>query len=202
MAQKLLPVYSSPNLNQNIKVMRACYQTELLKFEFTNRNENALENFKELYRLSQSEMPGLKLGAGTMMNVDDAKKFIDAGAEFLISPLISQELLDYTKRNKIEWIPNCVTGSEIGLALNNGIKFVKLFPITSLGGPQFVKNIRGPFYMMKFQVSGGIKGEIEEVKTYLDAGASMVALGNSFFDNDLSEKDIIDKIINLKRGIE
>jgi 2-dehydro-3-deoxyphosphogluconate aldolase/(4S)-4-hydroxy-2-oxoglutarate aldolase len=197
----LLPVYSHASLDQNIKVLQASYQAGLRRYEFTKRHDNAIDIFKKLIDLRNHSMPDMQIGAGTMMNVPDAETFIEAGADFLVSPLISQSLLDFTIAHHIEWLPGCATGAEIGMAQNAGIPMVKLYPIKTLGGAEFLHLIKGPFYKMKFQVSGGIKGEIEEIKSLLKAGASVVGLGNSFFKEDVVEEEITTRLSNLLNQI-
>jgi 2-dehydro-3-deoxyphosphogluconate aldolase / (4S)-4-hydroxy-2-oxoglutarate aldolase len=197
MKQQILPVYSHHSIDQNIKVLEASYEAGIRRFEFTNRHDNALENFATLISLCKSKMSDMELGAGTIINKTDAELFMAEGASFLVSPLISQELIDYTNQKNIEWVPGCATGAEIGLAQNAGIKLVKLYPISTLGGPEFIRLIKGPFYKMKFQTSGGIKGEVEEVKALLSAGAEIVGLGNSFFSEGLSKEVLVVKIKNL-----
>ncbi len=199
---QILPVYSNPSLTENIKVLKASYKAGLRRFEFTNRNENALDVFAELVAICNAEMPDMKLGAGTILNPVDAKNFMNIGAAFLISPLISQALIDYTSQNDIEWIPGCATGAEVGIAQNAGIPMVKLYPIKTLGGPEFISLMKGPFYNMKFQVSGGIIGKSSEVKSLLVAGASIVGLGNSFFESHLAEDELTDKISKLLLSLQ
>ena len=194
---KILPVYSHASFEQNLKILTAVYHSGLQHFEFTNRNENALEVFSSLVKHAKTYFPELKLGAGTIMNPIQAEAFTKEGASFLVSPLISKEMIDFTQSNNIDWIPGCGTGAEVGLAQNAGLTFVKLFPIQTLGGPTFVRLMKGPFFKMHFQVSGGIKGELEEVKSYLAAGADVIGLGNSFFSEKLSEEEITQKITAL-----
>jgi 2-dehydro-3-deoxyphosphogluconate aldolase / (4S)-4-hydroxy-2-oxoglutarate aldolase len=201
MTQKILPVYSNAALDENIKVLNASYNAGLRRVEFTNRHDNAIAIFKSLMQHCIDLLPGMKLGAGTIMNTGDAALFTEHGAAFLVSPLISQQLIDYTLTHGIEWIPGCATGAEIGMAQNAGIALVKLFPISSLGGPDFIKSMKGPFYKMKFQASGGIKGDPEEVKALLDAGADIVGLGNSFFQSAMSEEEMTAKIKALLQSI-
>jgi 2-dehydro-3-deoxyphosphogluconate aldolase / (4S)-4-hydroxy-2-oxoglutarate aldolase len=201
MTQKILPVYSNAALDENIKVLNASYNAGLRRVEFTNRHNNAIEIFKALMQYCKDHLPGMKLGAGTIMNTTDAALFRAQGAAFLVSPLISQQLIDFTSTHGIEWIPGCATGAEIGMAQNAGIPLVKLFPIGSLGGTDFIKAMKGPFYKMKFQVSGGVKGEPEEVKALLDAGADIVGLGNSFFKNAMSEEEMTAKIKALLHSL-
>jgi 2-dehydro-3-deoxyphosphogluconate aldolase / (4S)-4-hydroxy-2-oxoglutarate aldolase len=197
----ILPVYSNSNIEENIKVVRASYNAGIRRFEFTNRHETALDHFTTLRKLIDTELVGMQLGAGTIIDVDDASKFIDCGADFLISPLISNSLIEYTNTHNISWLPGCATGAEIGMAQNAGIKMVKLYPIKTLGGAEFIHLIKRPFYKMKFQVSGGIKGEIDEVKELLNAGASIVGLGNSFFDPSLTQDQLTAKIKHLLDGL-
>lgn len=198
---KILPVYSNVSMSDSIKVVQAAYNAGLRRFEYTNRYDNSLEIFKELRRLCDETMSDLLLGAGTIMNVEDAKVFLDNGADFLVSPLISQSLIDYTRDNGTVWVPGCGTGAEIGMAYNAGITLVKLFPISTLGGPTFIKLMKGPFAKMRFQTSGGIKGEAQEVKALLDAGAEIVGLGNAFFDASLTQEEITQKLTTLIQNI-
>jgi 2-dehydro-3-deoxyphosphogluconate aldolase / (4S)-4-hydroxy-2-oxoglutarate aldolase len=195
--QPILPVYSHTNIDQCIKVLQASYDAGIRRFEFTNRDMSALSHFAALRKMVDDHYIDFELGAGTIMNVSDAKEFMAVGADFLISPLISQELLEYTLKNNISWLPGCATGAEIGMAQNGGLSMVKLYPIKTLGGPEFIKQIKGPFYKMKFQASGGIKGDTEEVNALLDAGASIVGLGNSFFDQDESQDELTARIKGL-----
>lgn len=190
----LLPVYSHAVLEQNIKVLSACYEAGLRRFEFTNRHETAQQHFKSLIHIVNNEMKDLDLGVGTIMNTKDAEIFVSLGAHFLVSPLISNDLIEFTSKHKIEWIPGCATGAEIGLAYNSGIDLVKLYPIKQLGGPDYIKAIKGPFYKTKFQASGGIKGDKSEIEALLQAGASIVGLGNSFFNEDMTKEEISAKI--------
>ncbi len=201
MIQKILPVYSNAKIDENLKVLKASYNAGLRRFEFTNRFENAIENFQLLYKYCKDSLPDMQLGAGTIMDPSDAELFTANGAAFLVSPLISQQLIDYTAANNIEWVPGCATGAEIGMAQNAGIPLVKIFPISTLGGPEFIRLMKGPFYKMKFQASGGIKGEATEVKALIDAGVEIVGLGNSFFQSSLTEQEMTNKIIALLESI-
>lgn len=199
--EKILPVYSNVSLSESIKVVQAAYNAGLRRFEYTNRHDNSLEIFKAIRKLCDESMSDLLLGAGTIMNVEEAKVFLDSGADFLVSPLISQALIDFTKEQGTVWVPGCGTGAEIGMAYNAGITLVKLFPISTLGGPAFIKLMKGPFAKMRFQTSGGVKGEVEEVKALLNAGAEIVGLGNAFFDASLTQEEMTQKLATLIQHI-
>jgi 2-dehydro-3-deoxyphosphogluconate aldolase / (4S)-4-hydroxy-2-oxoglutarate aldolase len=195
--QKIIPVYSDALTENNIKTVTACYDAGLRIFEFTNRHKNALKEFILLKKYCDHNLPEMKLGAGTIKNIFDATLFLNAGAGFLISPLISIGLIEFSKGKKVCWIPACATSTEIGMAENAGINLVKIFPISLLGGPAFIKMMKGPYPEMKFVVTGGIKGEKDELNSYYDAGVSMVGLGNSFFENSMNKTQITDKITAL-----
>jgi 2-dehydro-3-deoxyphosphogluconate aldolase/(4S)-4-hydroxy-2-oxoglutarate aldolase len=198
--QKIIPVYSHAETGMNKKALVGCYRAGLRYFEFTNRHENAMEEFYALKKYCEKELPGMILGAGTIKNIPDAEMFLSAGAEFLVSPLISKILIDFTKTKKISWIPGCATASEVGLAENNGIQFVKIFPAKQLGGPAFIDALKGPYPNMKFLATGGITGELSEIKNYL-AFASAVGIGNSFFSGSMDENEITNKIKNILSNI-
>jgi 2-dehydro-3-deoxyphosphogluconate aldolase / (4S)-4-hydroxy-2-oxoglutarate aldolase len=199
--QKIIPVYSDTATANNKKIIKACYNAGLRYFEFTNRDENALDEFIGLKKYCDTELPEMVLGAGTIKNVSDAEVFLAAGAAFLISPLISIELITYTKKKSILWIPGCATASEVGMAENAGINLVKIFPAKVLGGAAFIKMLKGPFYNMQFMATGGITGDAEEIKKYFAAGVSAVGLGSAFINTSLTDEKLVTEIKTLLKNI-
>jgi 2-dehydro-3-deoxyphosphogluconate aldolase / (4S)-4-hydroxy-2-oxoglutarate aldolase len=199
--QKIIPVYSDTVTANNKKIIKACYDAGMRCFEFTNRDENALDEFMVLKKYCDRELPEMMLGVGTVKNISDAEMFLAAGAVFLISPLISTELIVYTKKKNVFWVPGCATASEVGMAENAGISLVKIFPATLLGGAAFIKQLKGPFYNMQFMATGGITGNAEEIKKYFAAGVSAVGLGSAFFNAALPEEKLVTEIKNLLKNI-
>lgn len=195
--KKIIPVYSDANAAGNQKIITACYKAGLRYFEFTNRHENALEEFDALKKYCDNGLRGMILGAGTIKNIADAEMFLSAGAAFLVSPLISMEMVEFMKKKQLLWIPGCATASEIGLAENAGLKLVKIFPAKQLGGAPFIKAMKGPYPAMQMIVTGGIRANDKEIKKYFESGAEAVGLGSAFFNPKLSEKEIIKAIKNL-----
>jgi 2-dehydro-3-deoxyphosphogluconate aldolase / (4S)-4-hydroxy-2-oxoglutarate aldolase len=200
--QIIIPVYSNAETMHNKRVLKACFYAGLRYFEFTNRHENSLDAFIELKNYADAELPGMVLGAGTIKNNSDAELFWSAGAAFLVSPLISGELIAFTKKKNILWIPGCATASEAGMAENEGIQLIKLFPVSELGGADFIKALKAPFQNMQFLATGGISGNADEIKRYLQAGAASVGLGNSFFTEQLSEEELTAKLVNLLNALK
>jgi len=191
--QKIIPVYSHAETGMNKKVLSACFHAGLRYFEFTNRHENALDEFYDLKKYCDTVLPGMILGAGTIKNVQHAEMFLAAGAAFLVSPLISQELIGFAKNKNIPWIPGCATASEVGLAENNGLNIVKIFPAKQLGGPAYIQALKGPFPSINFLATGGIGGDGSGIKEYLTV-AGAVGLGNAFFSDEMTEEQLTNEL--------
>jgi len=156
--------------------------------EFTNRGPQALPNFQLLVKTRDEKWPGLLLAVGTIRSAEQAVRFIDAGADFLISPVFDADVCDVAYLHKKLWIPGCMTPTEVHVAENAGCKFVKLFPGNVLG-PDFVSAIRELFPEMLFMPTGGVDVSRENIGSWLDAGVCAVGLGSKL----ISKKRIADK---------
>ncbi|TAL43200.1 MAG: bifunctional 4-hydroxy-2-oxoglutarate aldolase/2-dehydro-3-deoxy-phosphogluconate aldolase, partial [Chitinophagaceae bacterium] len=102
-----LPLYYHDKTEVCLSVANTLYEAGVKCIEFTNRGGNALKNFKELVKLRDKNMKGLLLAIGTVKTGEDAQKFIDAGADFLISPVFDSSVCDTAYINKTFWIPGC-----------------------------------------------------------------------------------------------
>src|SRR5450631_3434464 len=100
-AQGMLPLYFNADQTVSVEVLRAIYRAGVKAVEYTNRGETAFKNFKKLVAIRNAEMPGLLLGIGTVKNPDTAQKYIDAGADFLVSPGFVKEVADLAKSKNI-----------------------------------------------------------------------------------------------------
>jgi 2-dehydro-3-deoxyphosphogluconate aldolase/(4S)-4-hydroxy-2-oxoglutarate aldolase len=118
---------------------------------------------------------GRTVGVGTVLTTEHVKRSADAGARFVVSPGLVDEVVAEARARGIEPIPGVFTPSEILRALAMGVEAVKLFP-ASVGGPDHVRSLRGPFPATPFLPTGGIG--ISAVRRYLDAGATCVGLGS------------------------
>ncbi|MBY0435921.1 MAG: bifunctional 4-hydroxy-2-oxoglutarate aldolase/2-dehydro-3-deoxy-phosphogluconate aldolase [Cyclobacteriaceae bacterium] len=176
-----MPLHSHPDVGVMKELVTACYEAGIRCFEFTNRIAEADQVFYELKKYCKSNLYDLKLGVGTIKNTTDAETFHSIGADFLISPIISTELIDFTKSRNILWIPGCSTASEVGQAENAGIDLVKIYPANLLGGPAFIKAMKDIFSTMQFLPTGGIKADKAEIATWLNSGAIAVGLGSQLF---------------------
>lgn len=130
--------------------------------------------FKVIQRLSNEK--DLRIGAGTVLNTAQAKQSLDAGAKFLVSPGLDIPSVKYAIDHNILFIPGVMTPSEIMAAKNLDLKIVKVFPVSSLGGTDYIKNLAGPFPNMKWMATGGITPK--DISHYRASGISAIGLGS------------------------
>jgi 2-dehydro-3-deoxyphosphogluconate aldolase/(4S)-4-hydroxy-2-oxoglutarate aldolase len=173
---KLIPLFYENDVVVVIEVVKALYAGGIRTIEFTHRGVNALENFKALVAL-KNELPDLYLGIGTIKNEEDAKNYIDAGADFLISPVFDASVADIAYLHKVLWIPGCLTPTEIHNAQMAGCNIVKLFPGNVLG-PGFIEAVKPLFSGVHFLVTGGVDATEQSIMSWLNAGAAGIGLGS------------------------
>lgn len=128
------------------------------------------------------DFPELNVGAGTVCNMKDLTKALEAGAQFIVTPIIDEEVITYCVKNDIPVFPGAFTPTEIYRAWSLGAFAVKLFPATQLG-VQFIKDVSGPLNQIKLLPTGGISKE--NIKSFFDAGVVGVGMGSSLFDKKL-----------------
>jgi 2-dehydro-3-deoxyphosphogluconate aldolase/(4S)-4-hydroxy-2-oxoglutarate aldolase len=184
--QGLLPLFYHTDTNVCIEITKALYAAGVRLIEFTNRGENALENFKALILERDRDMKDLLLAVGTIRTAEQATQFINAGANFLISPVFDNNICDITYINKILWIPGCMTPTEIHAAEQAGCCMIKLFPGNVLG-PSFVDAIKPLFPQLDFVVTGGVDTTAQNLQTWFKAGVSAVGMGSKLISKDVME---------------
>ena len=148
--------------------------------EITMTTPGALSCIEEL-RLTH---PKLVVGAGTVLDAQQARDAIKAGAQFLVSPTLDHEVVAIAKSNGAMAIPGALTPTEIYQAWCAGADIVKIFP-ASVGGPAYIRALRGPLPNVPLLPTGGIN--VDNVSTYLEAGATAACLGTSFVQPEALE---------------
>ena len=176
----VLPVYYNDDPQTCIDVVNACYDGGIRVFEFVNRGENALDNFKQLLEFRNTQLPELKLGIGTIKDAATAIQYLKAGADFIVSPVVKKEIAEVTLHQNVLWIPGCMTPTEISLAEDLGAPLVKLFPGDTLGA-KFLKAIKPLFPGMRFMPTGGVSPEEKNITEWFEAGVSAVGMGSKLF---------------------
>jgi 2-dehydro-3-deoxyphosphogluconate aldolase/(4S)-4-hydroxy-2-oxoglutarate aldolase len=187
--QGILPLYFNASEEVTLDILRSIYRAGIKAVEYTNRGAAALENFKKMVEIRDAEMPDLLLGIGTIKNKEQAQNFLDAGADFFISPGFVPEVAEFLIAKDLFYSPGCMTPSEIIAAENAGVKFIKLFPGNMLG-PEFLSGIKDIFPNLLFMPTGGVDTTQENISSWFKAGVSAVGMGSKLISKPLmQEKD-------------
>ena len=182
---KLLPVFNHPDPVVARRVVKACYDAGLRVFEWTNRGENAANGFAAIREWISTMAPEMVLGAGTIFDGNSARQFIGLGAKFIVSPVLDPEVRDACVEMNVPWIPGTGTVTEIHQAYKWGAEMVKVFPGETIGGPAFVKAVRGPMPWVKIMPTGGVTTDAVNLKDWFSAGVCCVGIGSGLFTPEL-----------------
>jgi 2-dehydro-3-deoxyphosphogluconate aldolase/(4S)-4-hydroxy-2-oxoglutarate aldolase len=186
----IIPVFYNPDREVCMSVIKACYEGGLRLFEFTNRGDFAHELFSVLNKYVIKEMPDMIMGTGSVIDAGTASLYIQLGSNFIVSPVVKEEMALVCNRRKILWSPGCGSVTEISRAEELGAEIVKIFPAPSVGGPEFVRTVRGPQPWTNIMPTGGVDPTEESLKTWFNAGVYCVGMGTNLITNDiLKNKD-------------
>ena len=129
------------------------------------------------------------IGAGTVTDSKTASRVIDAGAQYVVCPILDKEIIKTCQDRGILCIPGCYSPTEIHTARKAGADLIKLFPATSLG-PNFIKDIRGPFPELKLIPTGGVT--VENAGSWIAAGAAAVGIGSDLLKKEAIQNEQFD----------
>lgn len=182
--QGIVPLAYIAEETKALKVVDAIYAGGIRSFEFTNRGVGAHKVFDALGEHCRANYPDLALGVGSVVDTPTAALYIQLGADFIVSPMLVEELAPVCNRRKVGWMPGCFTPAEIGRAESLGAEIVKLFP----GGavqPGFIKAFLAPSPRTSIMVTGGVKLEAENLSRWFGEGAVAVGMGSGLLRKDL-----------------
>jgi len=183
----LIPVFNHKDIEVAKAVLDAAYHAGIRVFEFTNRENNAVEVFKKL-KLYAERYDDLFLGIGTIFTVQQAKDFLYAGADFIVSPALIPEVAKYCNMKGEFWVPGCATLSEVFQAKTYGATLVKAYP-GNLLGPDFIKAVLSVLPDLMMMPTGGVEPSKENLNSWFGAGVTCVGMGSQLFRKDwLTEK--------------
>ena len=170
---KIIPVVVIKNVDDTIPTLAALKEGGINCAEITFRTACAAEAIA----LATKTFPDMNIGAGTVINLAQAKKAVEAGAKFLVSPGLSVAVAEFAKEKGISYYPGCVTPTEIMQAIELGIEVVKFFPANVYGGLKALKALSAPFPQIKFIPTGGV--DLSNLKEFIDF-EKVYAVGGSF----------------------
>lgn len=141
--------------------------------------------------------PDLMAGAGTVMNVESAKRCLDAGARFLTTTGLEMEVVEFAVKKGVVVFPGALTPTEIMTAWKAGSDFVKVFPCSAVGGPHYIRSLLGPFPQIRFIAAGGVNQKT--VADYIASGVAAVGIGGDLIHHDAIRRRERDWIRELSR---
>ena len=184
----IVPLFTHDNPEEAQQVLEAAYSGGIRVFEFTNRRANSFEVFSHLLAVAK-KYPDLMLGIGTIMDAVTTRKYLDAGADFVISPIMKLEMATVCHEYDKLWIPGCATLTEIVTAKDHGAEIIKLFPASVLG-PGFVSSILPVVPGLQLMITGGVEPNEKSISSWFKAGAACLGLGSQLFTKEiLTEKN-------------
>ncbi len=199
----LVPLFYHPDLETSKKVVAACYKGGARLLEFTARGDFVHEVFGELVKYVTNQLPGMILGVGSVTDAAAASRFMSLGANFIVTPVLREDIAIVCNRRKVLWSPGCGTLTEIARAEELGCEIVKLFP-GDVYGPEFVKAVKGPQPWTSIMPTGGVSPNEENIGAWIKSGVTCVGMGSQLIkkngngDYDLNE---ISRLVALSLAI-
>lgn len=165
--EKIVPLYKSAGLTT---------------LEITMNSDGASETIKNL----SAAYPGLNIGAGTVCEMEDLHLALEAGASFIVTPILNEQVITYCVANNIPVFPGAFTPTEIYKAWKLGATAVKIFPASRFG-PVYLKEIKAPLNKIKLLPTGGVS--LENIADFFKAGAIGAGMGSTLFDKEMISKN-------------
>ncbi len=185
----MIPVFYHKDAEVCKKVVKACYDGGVRVFEFTNRGDFAHEVFNEINKWAIKACPEMIMGVGSVIDQGTTSLYIQLGTNFIVSPLIDEDMAKVCNRRKISWSPGCGSVTEINRAHELGAEVVKIFPGSSVGGPDFVSGVKGPMPWASIMPTGGVSPDEANLKGWFKAGVHCVGMGSQLFPKDVIERE-------------
>lgn len=180
----LVPVFYNGDVEVAEKIVEACLDAGVRCVEFTNRGDQAHLVFGELVRRFSDDGRAI-LGIGSVLDPGTAAMYVQLGANFVVGPVLNPEVAKVCNRRKVAYSPGCGTVSEISEAEEWGVEICKIFPGTQVGGPGFVKAVRGPMPWTRIMPTGGVAPTQENMQAWFEAGVSCVGMGSKLITKEL-----------------
>jgi len=182
---RVIPVIRAESADVAQAVVEALAGAGLAVAEITMTVPGAIDAIASVKR---SFGDAIVVGAGTVTDAETARRAIDAGAEFVVTPCLVSEVIDTARRADVAVLPGALTPTEIFEAFRKGGDMVKVFPVQSVGGASYLRGLRGPFPGIPLVPTGGIT--LDDMHEMLDAGAVAVGVGSELISKDaLARRD-------------
>ena len=201
MELRMVPLFYHSDFQVAKNILQACYNGGARLIEFTNRGDFAIEVFSKLIKFASKELPGMIVGIGSVTDSAAASQYMLLGANFVVTPVLREDIAIVCNRRKVLWIPGCGSLTEIAKAEEMGCEFIKLFP-GNIYGPDFIKSVKAPQPWSSIMPTGGVSIEQSNLLGWFKAGADCVGLGSKLISEEILinqdfkklEKNVLDTI--------
>ena len=195
----MIPLFFNNDIELSKKVLKACHDGGAKLLEFTARGDFAHEVFGDLIKYTVKELPGMIMGVGSVSDAAQASMFMSLGANFVVTPLLREDIATVCNRQKVLWSAGCGSLTEIARAEELGCEIVKLFP-GDIYGPQFVKSVKGPQPWTSIMPTGGVSPTEDNLKGWFDAGVTCVGMGSKLISKDIIANEDFAKLeMNVRK---
>lgn len=189
----IIPAVRTSTAAEAVFASEAVFRGGIPVVEITMTTPGAIDVISQLMRGN----PEVIVGAGTVLDVDTAGSCIEAGASFLTSTGLDPELVEFARAQKIPMIPGALTPTEVIVARKAGAAFIKIFPCASMGGPSYIRALRGPFPDVRFIASGGVTQN--SAAEYIRVGTNVLGIGRELLPAEAIRGKNSDWIYELSR---
>jgi len=181
----IIPIIRAASADAAVAVAEALLQGGLTVAEITFTVPNAVQAIERVAK----RFPGkLLVGAGTVTDAEAARRAMDAGAEFIVTPCLVPEVIEAARRADVAVLPGALTPGEVFAAFRAGGDMVKVFPVQNVGGAAYLRALRGPFPDIPLVPTGGVT--LENLTELFKAGAAAVGVGTELIPKDaLARRD-------------
>ena len=180
----MVPLFYHSDVEVAKKTLKACYQGGARLLEFTSRGDFAYQIFDQLNKYVLAELPEMIMGVGSITDAAAASLYMQLGANFIVTPVLREDIAIVCNRRKILWSAGCGSLTEISKAEELGGEIIKLFP-GSTYGPEFVKAVKGPQPWTNIMPTGGVSTEEDNLKAWFESGVVCVGMGSKLISNQI-----------------
>lgn len=197
----LVPLFYNRDKEKAKLITKSLVEGGSRVLEFTNRGDFAIKVFPDLLEDSANLFPDLIIGVGSVIDAPTAALYIAYGANFIVGPSLNEEISRLCNRRKIAYIPGCGSVNEVSRAEELGAEIVKIFPGSTVGGPEFVKALLGPMPWTKIMPTGGVTLEESNISGWFKSGVVCIGMGSNLVSKELVESGDYDEITRRTKSI-
>ena len=181
----MIPVFYNADFEVAKNVICACADGGARAVEFTNRGDRAINVFTQLEEFCSTQRQDVILGVGSIVDAPTAAMYIAAGTNFIVGPLLDEDTARLCNARKIPYSPGCGTLTEIHRAESLGVEICKIFPGGEIGGPSFVKAVKGPCPWTDIMPTGGVSPTKQSLTEWFSAGIACAGMGSKLITKEL-----------------